>query len=126
MADEAVTATALASAVAGADMLTAAGNTVEVDAANVGVITTGPGGGRKGVLILYENGGGAATATVAAGADPPSLRAGIGALEISVPSGDCIATVLETARFLQANGTIRVTVATNNVHMTWLEIPDTV
>lgn len=48
-------------------------------------------------------------ATFLAGDNPPALRAGVGNLEVTVPAstGDVL-VVLESARFLQSDGTIQV------------------
>lgn len=48
-------------------------------------------------------------ATVKAGVSPPALRAGIGDLAVTVPAttGDVL-LVLESARFMQADGSIQI------------------
>lgn len=122
MADETVTITALALDTASADMLTESGNTVEVDATNTAVISDiHP--SQRVLVILYENGGGAATATVQAGDRPVAPRAGLGNLAISVPQGDCIAVVLEAARFMQSDGTMQIAITGQHTHVTALRLP---
>ena len=54
-------------------------------------------------------------ATILAGDNPPAGAAGQGNLDVTLAAGDLTATfahvVLESARFLQNDGTIRITVA---------------
>lgn len=52
-------------------------------------------------------------ATIVAGANPPALSAGQGNLAITVPatSGDMTVAGLESARFLQADGTVHIDLA---------------
>ena len=54
-------------------------------------------------------------ATILAGDNPPAGAAGQGNLDVTLAAGDSTATfahvVLESARFLQNDGTIRITVA---------------
>lgn len=54
-------------------------------------------------------------ATIVAGANPPALSAGQGNLDITVPatSGDMTVAGLESARFVQADGTLRIDLATS-------------
>lgn len=49
-------------------------------------------------------------ATIKAGANPPALSAGLGDLAITVPAttGDMTVAGLESARFLQADGTVNI------------------
>jgi hypothetical protein len=49
-------------------------------------------------------------ATIKAGANPPALSAGLGDLAITVPAttGDMTVSGLESARFLQADGTVNI------------------
>lgn len=53
--------------------------------------------------------------TVVAGANPPAFRAGLGDLTITVPatSGD-VFFVLESARFIQSDGTIHIDCETDH------------
>lgn len=48
------------------------------------------------------------TATVKAGASPPAGRAGLGDLTVAIPASDERLVCLETARFVQTDGTINV------------------
>ena len=46
------------------------------------------------------------TVTIAAGDNPPSARAALGALTLTVPASGDIVTTIESARFMQDDGTI--------------------
>ncbi len=124
MADEAVTTANLSANAASGDVLTAAdtGVAVEVDATNVAVISdiTRP---EKVLLVLYENGGGAAKATLKAGDKPPAMLAGLGDKEITVSSGNCVIVPVEAARFMQNDGSLRVAIADQNVHVACFRLP---
>jgi hypothetical protein len=123
MADEAVTTTQMAVNTATADLVTAATTvTVEVDATNTAVISDCA-AGEKLFFVFYENGGGAATATFKAGDNPPAMHAGMGDLEIAVPTNDVIAVAVDTSRFLQDDGKIRILIGGQNVHVTALRLP---
>jgi hypothetical protein len=83
-------------------------------AANGHVITPTKRSGK--VLIRLRNTfAGAKVFTVEAGDNPPASSAGQGDLTMSLADGSTTAVdgwlCLETARFLQSNGTIRITVA---------------
>lgn len=65
------------------------------------------------VLRFTNTNGTDRVATVVAGANPPALAAGQGNLNITVPatSGDMTVAGLESARFMQADGTIHIDLA---------------
>lgn len=68
------------------------------------------GGNTQGLFLRITNTHGADhTVTIPVGDDPPAFRAGIGALEVTVPAttGDVIVP-LESARFAQNNGYVHV------------------
>jgi hypothetical protein len=52
-------------------------------------------------------------ATIVAGDSPPALSAGLGNLDITVPatSGDMTVAGLESARYLQSDGTVHIDLA---------------
>ena len=75
-------------------------------------------------IVLYENGGGAATVTFKAGDNPPAQRQGLGDLAVAVPASDALVICIEAARFLQDDDTIDAEVTTNNVHMAVFRIPN--
>ena len=75
-------------------------------------------GRTEGILIvLEEQGGGAATVTFDAGDDPPSKREGLGALVITLATSDLRILELEGGRFIQDGVANLITgsVATNTV-----------
>jgi hypothetical protein len=80
--------------------------------ANTHVIT--PTGPLEDLIILVANTEGSTnTVTVLAGDDPPAQSAGQGAwtsAAIAATTGHVILPPLESARFLQNNGTVRITV----------------
>lgn len=96
--------------------------------ANTHVIT--PAGRLEdGFLVVQNTFNGAKKVTVLAGDNPPAYSAGQGNLEVEVADGDAsyaaeIIGGLESARFLQNNGTLRVTVAANMTgFMYWVQLP---
>lgn len=67
------------------------------------------------VIFLEEQNSGAATVTFSAGDDPPSKREGMGDLAIALAQADLRMLNLEGGRFIQNNGKIEGSVATNTV-----------
>jgi hypothetical protein len=67
------------------------------------------------IIALEEQNSGAATVTFDAGDDPPSKREGLGALAIVLAQADLRLLQLEGGRFIQSDGTILGSVATNTV-----------
>jgi hypothetical protein len=64
------------------------------------------------IIVLEELGGGAATVTFDAGDDPPSKREGLGSLTITLATSDVRILQLEGGRFIQSDGKITGSVAT--------------
>ena len=96
--------------------------------ANTHVIT--PSGRLEdGFLVVQNTYNGAKVVTLVAGDNPPAQSAGQGTLAVSVADGDAsyaaeIIGGLESARFLQNDGTLRVTVAANMTgFMYWVQLP---
>lgn len=103
MARDAVTVTSLASGVA----VTAPAGTA-INPTNGAVINAAGNTGRLLLRITNTNGTDR-VATIKAGTNPPALRAALGDLAITVPAttGDKL-FVVESARFMQADGSIIV------------------
>lgn len=121
MSDTAVAVTTLTAGTISADLV--AGGT-SVTTGNVAVIAA-VGEARNLVVCMYA--ASASSVIVAAGANPPAQRAGLGAgASQTIGAGAAGVLVLEGARFVQTNGTIRITVGANTVVFTVLRIPDTV
>lgn len=76
------------------------------------------------MLVLEEQDGSTATVTFDAGDNPPSLRAGLGSLTISLAANDLRAIVLSGGRYMQNDGKITGSV-TGGVRITALRIPRT-
>lgn len=59
--------------------------------------------------------------TVVAGANPPALSAGQGNVAVTVPatSGDMLIGPLESARFMQADGTLHVDIEADHAGKIW-------
>lgn len=74
------------------------------------------------IIVLEEQGGGAATVTFDAGDDPPSKREGIGALTISLATSDLRILELEGGRFIQSDGLITGSVASQTVKIMAFEV----
>jgi hypothetical protein len=125
MADIAVAVTTLTANAVGADILTNAEGATQIVAGNVAVIAAK--GETRNLLITIYGSGGAATATVAAGDNPPAQRAGLGATSaLAIPASDALQMVVEGARFSQDDGTIRITIGTNTCQVSAVRIPDTI
>ena len=75
------------------------------------------------VIFLEEQNAGAATVTFNAGDDPPSKREGMGNLTITLAQADLRMVTLEGARFIQNNGKLEGSVATNTVKLYITRIP---
>lgn len=103
MARDAVTVTALSSGVAAT---TPAGTTINT---TNGAVITAAGGTERLLVRITNTNGTNRVATVKAGDNPPAIRSGLGDLAITVPAttGD-VSLVVESARFLQDDGTILV------------------
>lgn len=125
MADTAVATVSLAKA---GDYTIDTGTGTAIVHANTHVIT--PAGRLEDGFLLVQNSfNGAKDVTILAGDNPPAHSAGQGNLVVSVADGDAsyaaeIIGGLESARFLQDNGTLRVTVASGMTGwMTWIQLP---
>lgn len=77
------------------------------------------------LVLLEETNTGAATVTFDAGDEPPSMGAGLGSLDIALAQADLRAVVLEGGRFIQSDGTITGSVATNTVKIFAISLPRT-
>lgn len=67
------------------------------------------------IVFIEETNTGAATVTFDAGDEPPSMRAGLGSLAIALAQADLRLVPLSGGRFVQDNGLITGSVATNTV-----------
>lgn len=124
MADTNVAVTTLTSGSVSADVITNAEGGTSVSAGNVAVIAA-KGEARNLIITLYA--ASAATATVAAGDNPPSIRAGLGAGSAqTLPAGDVVLMCLEGARYVQDDGTIRITIGSNTTIVGAYRLPDTI
>ena len=121
MSDVAVTTTTLTGEAVSADILTNAEGATQVTANNVAVITVNP---TDRLVITIYGSGGAATATVAAGTDPPAKRAALGSLALTIPASDCVLYFADGARHL-TSGTIRITITTNTCQVGAYLLPKT-
>ena len=108
MADVAVTPTALVTHTISADILDADGVAIASASANVFAIAAGGlAGGR--LLLKFFDDGRSDTVVILAGDRPPSQRVDLGDLSFAMAASDCRYIVIEAGRFLQDDGTIRVT-----------------
>lgn len=124
MADTTVALTTLTAGTVSADLITNAEGGTTVASGNVAVIDCG---GFSGDVILTFYAASAATATVAAGDNPPALRQGLGAGSAqTLPAGDVVIMCVEGARHAQDNGTIRVTIGSNDTVVGAYRIPRTI
>lgn len=103
MPRDAVTVTQLVSGVAAT---TPAGTTINT---TNGATIAAVGDTARLLLRITNTDVSARVATIKAGANPPALRAGLGDLAITVPaSTGNVSVVVESARFMQADGSISV------------------
>lgn len=79
----------------------------------------------KYIWVLEEQNSGAATVTFDAGDLPPSHRAGLGSLTITLAQADLRGVVIEGQRHMQSDSTVTGSVATNTVKITVLRLPNT-
>lgn len=103
MARDAVTVTALSANALNTNPAGTAINTTN------GAVINGVKAGDRVLVRITNTNGTQRVATVKAGVNPPAPRKGLGDLAVTVPAttGDVL-LVLESARFLQADGTINV------------------
>lgn len=64
------------------------------------------------LVLLLKAGAGASVVTILAGVYPPSAQASKGNLVLTLASGDARIVTLEGGRYIQADGTIKGSVAT--------------
>lgn len=122
MADVAVTPTALVLDTESADILDTDGTAITDAANNTWAIAAG---GRHGSLLLLKfwDDGTGTTITILAGDRPPSQRAGLGDKTITLAANDVRYIVVEAARFLQDDGTIRATATVNGAEAKAFTLP---
>lgn len=103
MARDAVTVTALTSGTAATNPAGTAINTTN------GAVINAAGDTSRLLIRITNTNGTQRVATIKAGDNPPAARRGVGDLAITVPAttGDVV-VVVESARFLQDDGTIQV------------------
>lgn len=105
MADTAVALTTLTANTVSTALATAG---TSVATGNVAVIAAG--GNTRGLTLAFY-GSAASTATVATGVEPPSESSGIGAGSAqTIASGSAYVMQITAGRFVQANGTVRITI----------------
>ncbi|MCH8236815.1 MAG: hypothetical protein IIC06_01440 [Proteobacteria bacterium] len=122
--DEAIAVTQLTLNTASADLLTASGTAiVDIDAANTAIVTDCSAGEKLIFFLTEQDGNGTATATFTAGDNPPSHLAGLGTLAISIPANDAVVVPIETAQFLQDDGTVEIVVTNQNILISVLRLP---
>lgn len=70
-----------------------------------------PDGDTHNILLKFENNAAAAdimTVKILAGDNPPAFQAGLGDLSIALAQNEIDYAVIESARFMQSNGTISI------------------
>lgn len=123
MADVAITPTELAINVASADILDADGVAIANAAADTFAIAAGGVAGGR-LLLKFFDGSATDTVVIKAGDRPPSQRVDLGDLSITLEADDCKYIVVETGRFLQDDGVIRVTCGVNATECKAFLLPD--
>lgn len=108
MSDTTVTPIELEVDAVSADVITNAEGGTSVTTGNTAVIAA-KGVTRRLLLTLYSAAGG--TAIVAAGDNPPSLKAGLGnSATQTLPAGDVVLLVIDPGRYSQDDGKVRVNI----------------
>lgn len=107
MATTAITPTELVINTASADILDGDGDAATTPADGWVIAAAGLGGDRLLLKFLADASGD--TVTIVAGDRPPSQRAGLGDLEITLAASDVKYVCVEASRFLQDDGSIHAT-----------------
>lgn len=125
MTDTAVTVTTLTANTVTADLITNAEGGTTVTTGNIAVFDVG---NVCHDVIFAAYGSGASSITIQAGDKPPAERSGLGATSAqTVPASDLLLFCVEGGRFMQDNGTIRVTNSgANSIVFSAYRIPKTV
>jgi hypothetical protein len=111
MADVAITPVQLVQNTRSADLL-GAGTAITDAVANVFAIAAG---GRHSdrLILIFEADASGDTVTILAGDRPPAERAGLGNVTVELAASDIRAVAVESARFVQDDGSIRATCGDN-------------
>lgn len=88
--------------------LPAAGTAISNASDNTFIIAVGARHADR-ITIYFEANGSGDTVTILAGDRPPAQRAGLGTVTITLAASDLKAITLESARFVQDDGTIHAT-----------------
>lgn len=121
-----ITPIALAPGTATPDLVGADADDASVTTADTFSISMPPipgGGETRLIIVLEEQGGGASVVTFDAGDYPPAPTSGKGADTVSLATSDLKLYVPEAGRHMQNDGTIKGSVATNNVFITAYYVP---
>lgn len=105
MATTAITSVALALGTESGDL--PALGTVATTPSDGWVIT--PGAKAASLLLVFEADASGDTVTIVAGDNPPSLLKNLGNKTITLAASDCRVIIIETARFMQSDGTLLAT-----------------
>lgn len=126
MSDTAIATTIMTANAVTADVLTTAEGGTQVTTGNVAVITMY--GEARNLIVSVYGSGGASSITIQAGDDPPAELSGLGATSaITIPTGDCVLLCLQGARFVQDNGTVRITNSgANTIVVGAYRLPDSI
>lgn len=122
MATTALTPTILVMDTASADLADATCTDVAT-AADGWTIAAGLAHSGDRLLLKFVDDGSTATITVVAGDRPPSQRANLGNLSISMAASDVKYVCVDPARFVQSDGTILVTTDNESERMSAFLIP---
>ena len=124
MANVAISVTTLTANAVSADLIVTAEGGTNVPSGDTAVISCN---GETRNLIISFYAASAATATVAAGDNPPSQTAGLGATSaLTLPAGDVLLASFQGSRFIQDDGTLHITIGSNATVVGAHRIPDTV
>ena len=121
MANTAVAVTTLTAGTVSADVITNAAGGTSVSAANTAVIAAV---GDTSNLFITFYASSAATATLQAGDNPPSLNAGLGAgTAQTLPAGDVLVMTVPAGRYVQDDGSVHILIGTNTTVVGAFRIP---
>lgn len=125
MADTAVHTTTLTAGTVSADLVADTADTVSVATGDTAVIDVANVTDR---VLVTLSGGGAATATLVAGDNPPALKAGLGnGSAQTIASGAVYALAVDAGRYMHDDGKIRILIGgTGPVLVGAIVIPKTI
>lgn len=121
MAATVLTPVELAVNVASADLGT---GTAESSTTDGYTVTLASAGSERLLLYIIETAAASATVTIKAGDNPPSVLASLGDLVVNLAASDVKVLAVESARFKQDDGTIKIIASATTTHVIAIVMPN--